>query len=164
MRLGGKGLLWHVNCSEAPSWMSHQHLPAAPGLGWMEPLLLTLRWWPLLIEIQTSVCELAVGRAGRSCCCSLLFEKKPCDFNFSHQGAHSPPDNISISLQVFYLAALLKSASFLPAFPPSFPPDLSERAVSDGMKQDHNSLTRNWTWVTWVKTRNPSHQTSRARG
>ena len=129
-------VLWssQLNESSAP--------PSAPGLGWMEPLLLMFRWWPLLIEIQMSVYKLAVSGAGKSCCCSLLFEKKPCDFHFSHQGAGSPPANISISVQVFYLAALLKSASFPPTFPPSFPPDLNEAAVSGGMKQDHNSLPR----------------------
>ena len=38
-------------------------------------------------------------------------------------------------------------------------PDLGEAAVSSGVKRDLNSLPRNWTWVAWMKTRNPSHQT-----
>ena len=28
------------------------------------------------------------------------------------------------------------------------------------MKRDLHSLCRNWTWVTWMRTRNPNHQTS----
>ena len=40
------------------------------------------------------------------------------------------------------------------------PHDLRAAAVSVGMKWDINSLPRNWTWVSWMKTRNPSHQTS----
>ena len=39
--------------------------------------------------------------------------------------------------------------------------DLSKAAVNGGMKQDLNSLSRNWTWVSWMRTRNPSHQTSK---
>ena len=37
--------------------------------------------------------------------------------------------------------------------------DLGEAAVSGGVKRDLNSLPRNWTWVAWMKTRNPSHRT-----
>ena len=37
--------------------------------------------------------------------------------------------------------------------------DLGEAAVSSGVKQDLNSRPRNWTWVAWMKTRNPSHHT-----
>ena len=37
--------------------------------------------------------------------------------------------------------------------------DLGKAAVSGGVKRDLNSLPRNWTWVAWMKTRNPSHHT-----
>ena len=30
-----------------------------------------------------------------------------------------------------------------------------------GVKWDLNSPPRNWTWVAWMRTRNPSHQTSK---
>ena len=39
--------------------------------------------------------------------------------------------------------------------------ELGEAAMSGGMKQDLDSLPRNWTWVTRMKTMNPSHQTSK---
>ena len=39
--------------------------------------------------------------------------------------------------------------------------DLGEAAVSDGVKRDLNSLSKSWTWVAWMRTRNPSHQTSK---
>ena len=38
---------------------------------------------------------------------------------------------------------------------------LWEAAVSGGMKWDLNSRPRNWTWVAWMRARNPSHQTSK---
>ena len=34
-------------------------------------------------------------------------------------------------------------------------------AVSSNMKS--NSLPRNWTWEAWMRTRNPSHQTSKGK-
>ena len=34
--------------------------------------------------------------------------------------------------------------------------DLGETAASGSLKWDLSSLHRNWTWVAWVKTRNPS--------
>ena len=41
------------------------------------------------------------------------------------------------------------------------PSDLSKAAVSGGVKLDLNSMPRYWTWVAWLKTRNPSYQTSK---
>ena len=38
---------------------------------------------------------------------------------------------------------------------------LGEAAVSSGVKRDFSSLPRNWTWVAWMRTRSPSHQTSK---
>ena len=62
------------------------------------------------------------------------------------------PARIS-QVQLFLL--LLFLFLLLPCF------DLSEAALSSSLKQDLNSLPRNWTWVTWMKTRNPSHQPSK---
>ena len=36
-----------------------------------------------------------------------------------------------------------------------------ETAVSGGLKWDLSSLPGKWTWEAWVKTRNPSHQSTR---
>ena len=39
--------------------------------------------------------------------------------------------------------------------------DLGEAGARGGEKQDLNSLSKNWTWVAWMKTRNPSRKTSK---
>ena len=41
--------------------------------------------------------------------------------------------------------------------------DLSEVVVSSGVKQDLHSLPRNWTWVAWMRPRNPRHQSSKGQ-
>ena len=38
---------------------------------------------------------------------------------------------------------------------------LGRHRVSGGMKQDLNSMPRNYILVDWIKTRNPSYQTSK---
>ena len=78
------------------------------------------RWWPLLIEIQTSVYKLVVSGAGKSCCCSLLFEKKPCDFHFLTKGQvhHLPISPFQCRYSIWLLFWNLPAS--LPLFLPPF--------------------------------------------
>ena len=69
-----------------------------------------------------------------------------------------------ISLQLKGLSRVFSNATvqkhqFFSA-QPSLWSSWSWRGSSEcGVKWDLNSLPRNWTWVAWMRTRNPSHQT-----
>ena len=57
---------------------------------------------------------------------------------------------------------ILLSNSFLPAKSRPRPViDLKGAALNSGAKWDSNSLPRTWTWVAWMKTRNPGQQPSK---
>lgn len=72
--------------------------------------------------------------------------------------------SFAMQISLFFLSRDLNSLSSgkcgcqqFPGFMDNGSTDLRETAVGSDLKRDLSSLSRSWTWVAWVKTRNPSH-------
>ena len=88
---------------------------------------------------------------------SLLTQFFNSDSSASRQALHLQDQDATSKFRLasYHHYSLKRERIFFPTSS-----DLGERAVSDGLKQDLNSLLRNWTWADWMKTRNHSCNTS----
>ena len=154
--------MWLFNDKRRPPWNPYIYTPTT-GLTGVLKLVRTFstRWeiyrlMTLMKEWVSCYSPVMAGGAWTSGKSEVGFERQ-LDPSFH-------VSSFSMQISLFFLSRDLNSLSSgkcgcqqFPGFMDNGSTDLRETAVGSDLKWDLSSLSRNWTWVACVKTRNPSH-------